>query len=150
MPTVKTAERVIVRGEGSHVWDADGHRLFDATASLWYANIGHGRREIAEAVFEQMVQIEAYATFQQYATRPPLDLSERLAAMSPIPSTKVFLTSGGSDAIDAAAKLARRWWAVQGRPEKRILVSRERAYHGLHGFGTSIAGLDFNREGYGT
>jgi adenosylmethionine-8-amino-7-oxononanoate aminotransferase len=150
MPTVKTAERVIVRGEGAYIWDAEGHRVFDASASLWYCNIGHGRREIAEAVFEQMVQIEAYATFQQYATRPPLELSERLAEMSPMPSTKVFLTSGGSDAIDVAAKLARRYWNVMGRPEKRTLVSRERSYHGLHGFGTSIAGLDFNREGYGS
>jgi len=149
MPTVKKAERVIVRGEGAFVWDAEGNRLFDAAASLWYCNIGHGRREIAEAVFEQMVQIEAYATFQQYATPPPLELSERLAAMSPMPNTKVFLTSGGSDAIDVAAKLARRYWSVAGRPEKQTLVSRERAYHGLHGFGTSIAGLDFNREGFG-
>ena len=149
MPSVKDAERVIVRGEGAFLWDADGHRLFDGTASLWYCNIGHGRREIAEAVYDQMTRIEAYSTFQQYATRPPLDLSERLAQVSPIPSTKVFLTSGGSDAIDVAAKLARRYWNAAGRPDKQALVTRDRAYHGLHGIGTSIAGLDVNREGYG-
>ena len=149
MPTVKNAERVIVRGEGAFVWDADGHRLFDATASLWYCNIGHGRREIAEAVFEQMIRIEAYATFQQYATPPPLELSERLVAIAPLARSKVFLTSGGSDAIDVAAKLARRFWNALGRPEKQTLVTRERAYHGLHGIGTSIAGLDSNREGFG-
>jgi adenosylmethionine-8-amino-7-oxononanoate aminotransferase len=149
MPTVKRAERVIVRGEGAFVWDADGNRLFDATASLWYCNIGHGRREIAEAVFEQMTRIEAYATFQQYATPPPLELSERLAAIAPFPSAKVFLTSGGSDAIDVAAKLARRYWNAAGQPEKQTLVTRARAYHGLHGIGTSITGLDFNREGFG-
>jgi len=149
MPSVKDAERVIVRGEGAFLWDADGHRLFDGTASLWYCNIGHGRREIAEAVYDQMTRIEAYSTFQQYATRPPLDLSERLAQVSPIPSTKVFLTSGGSDAIDVAAKLARRYWNAAGRVDKQTLVTRERAYHGLHGIGTSIAGLDLNREGYG-
>jgi adenosylmethionine-8-amino-7-oxononanoate aminotransferase len=149
MPTVKTAERVIVQGEGAFVWDADGNRLFDATASLWYCNIGHARREIAEAVFEQMTRIEAYATFQQYATPPPLELSERLAAIAPFADAKVFLTSGGSDAIDVAAKLARRYWNAVGRPEKQTLVTRERAYHGLHGIGTSIAGLDFNREGFG-
>jgi adenosylmethionine-8-amino-7-oxononanoate aminotransferase len=149
MPTVKTAERVIVRGEGAFVWDADGNRLFDATASLWYCNIGHGRREIAEAVFEQMTRIEAYATFQQYATPPPLELSDRLAAIAPLPNAKVFLTSGGSDAIDVAAKLARRYWSAAGRPDKQTLVTRELAYHGLHGIGTSITGLDFNREGFG-
>ena len=149
MPTVKTAERVIVQGEGAFVWDADGNRLFDATASLWYCNIGHARREMAEAVFEQMTRIEAYATFQQYATPPPLELSERLAAIAPFAGAKVFLTSGGSDAIDVAAKLARRYWNAAGHPEKQTLVTRERAYHGLHGIGTSIAGLDFNREGFG-
>jgi adenosylmethionine-8-amino-7-oxononanoate aminotransferase len=149
MPTVKSAERVIVRGEGAFVWDADGHRLFDGTASLWYCNVGHGRREIAQAVFDQMTRIEAYATFQQYATPPPLELSERLAQISPLPRSKVFLTSGGSDAIDVAAKLARRYWNAAGEPAKQTLVTRERAYHGLHGIGTSIAGLDFNREGFG-
>lgn len=149
MPTVKEAERVIVRGRGAYIWDAEGRKLFDAPASLWYCNIGHGRPEIAEAVQRQMAQIEAYASFQQYATRPTLELCERLAALSPIPRSKVFLTSGGSDAIDVAAKLARRFWSVTGRPEKQTLVSRERAYHGLHGIGTSIAGLEFNREGYG-
>jgi putrescine aminotransferase len=69
MPTVKKAERVIVRGEGAFVCDADGHRLFDATASLWYCNVGHGRREIAEAVFEQMTRIEAYCWKVAYVQR---------------------------------------------------------------------------------
>lgn len=149
MPSVKRAERVIVRGEGAYVWDDSGRRLYDSPASLWYCNVGHGRPEIADAVRAQMVELDAFSTFQQYANPPALELSERLSDMSPIPESKVFLTSGGGDSIDCAAKLARRFWQVEGRPEKRILLTRDRAYHGLHGFGTSIAGLDFNREGYG-
>jgi putrescine---pyruvate transaminase len=149
MPSVKLAERVIVRGEGAYLWDAEGRRLFDTPASLWYCNVGHGRAEIADAVRRQMGEIEAYSTFQQFATPAALELSERLADMSPIPRAKVFLTSGGSDAVDVAAKLARRYWNAMGRPEKQVLVTRDKAYHGLHGIGTSIAGLDLNRQGYG-
>jgi adenosylmethionine-8-amino-7-oxononanoate aminotransferase len=69
--------------------------------------------------------------------------------MAPVPGAKVFLTSGGSDAVDLACKLARRYFEVDGRPDKRVIVSRERCYHGLHGFGTSITGLAPNRAGYG-
>jgi putrescine aminotransferase len=149
MPTVKKAQRIIVRGEGAYVWDADGHKLLDAPASLWYCNVGHGRAEIAEAVKRQMLEIEVYSSFQQYTTPPTLALSERLAGLAPMDNPKVLLTSGGSDAIDTAAKLARRFWDAVGQPQKQTLVTRDGAYHGLHGIGTSIGGLEFNREGLG-
>jgi adenosylmethionine-8-amino-7-oxononanoate aminotransferase len=149
MPSVKGAETVIVRGEGAYVWDADGNRYLDAPASLWFCNVGHGRTEITDAVTAQMEELASYHHFQQFATRPGLELAERLAAMAPVDDAKVFFTSGGSDAIDTAAKLARRYWNAVGRPEKQTIVSREGAYHGLHGFGTSIAGLEMNREGMG-
>jgi putrescine---pyruvate transaminase len=149
MPTVKKAERVIVRGEGAYVWTEEGQRLLDLPASLWYCNVGHGRTQIAEAVAQQMARIEAYSTFQNYATRPALDLAERVAALAPVDDPRVCLTSGGSDSVDLAGKLARRYWDVMGKPEKRMIVTRHEAYHGLHGVGTSIAGIDVNREGYG-
>jgi putrescine aminotransferase len=150
MPTVKRTERVITRGEGPYVWTEDGHRLLDLPASLWYCNVGHGRVEIAEAVAAQMRTLEAYSTFQRYATRPALDLAERVADLAPIADGKVFLTSGGSDAVEVAAKLARRYWNVVGQPDKRVIVTRANAYHGLHTMGTSIAGIDANRAGYGS
>jgi putrescine---pyruvate transaminase len=149
MPTVKRAERVIVRGEGAYVWDADGNRVFDAPASLWYCSVGHGRQEIADAVGRQIARLESYHSFQEYTSAPTVELSERLVGLAPMPNAKVFLTSGGSDAIDTAAKLARRYWDAAGRPEKQGFVTRESGYHGLHGVGTSIGGLDFNREGMG-
>jgi adenosylmethionine-8-amino-7-oxononanoate aminotransferase len=149
MPSVRGHEVVIDHGKGAYVWDDQGRRLLDAPASLWYCNVGHGRAEIADAVAAQMKKLETYSTFQQYATRPALELAERVAALAPIDGAKVFLTSGGSDAIDTMAKLIRRYWNVVGKPEKRTIVTRECAYHGLHAFGTSIAGLELNREGYG-
>ena len=149
MPSVKRAERVIARGEGVHLWDDGGHRVLDLPAGLWFCNVGHGRREIAEAVAEQMTTLASYSNFQQYATPPAIALAEHLAERAPMAGAKVFFTSGGSDAVDLAGKLARRYWSAIGRPEKRVIVSRERCYHGLHGFGTSLAGLPANGAGYG-
>jgi adenosylmethionine-8-amino-7-oxononanoate aminotransferase len=149
MPTVRRSEVVVERGEGAYVWDESGRKLLDAPAALWFCNVGHGRAEIAEAVAAQMSKLAAYSSFQQYATRPAIALAERLVAMVPMPNAKVFLGSGGSDAVDTAAKLSRRYWEVSGQPEKKIIVTRELAYHGLHGFGTSLTGIEANRAGYG-
>jgi adenosylmethionine-8-amino-7-oxononanoate aminotransferase len=150
MPSVLGRQLVIERGEGSYIVTADGRRLFDGTAGLWHANIGHSRPELADAAAEQMRRLETYHIFGRFVNDQALTLGERLAAMSPIADTKVILNSGGSDAIDVACKLARRHWQREGRHTKTVILSREYAYHGLHAFGTSIAGLDFNREGYGT
>ncbi|UNB52210.1 aspartate aminotransferase family protein [Mycolicibacterium sp. YH-1] len=149
VPSVVGRQLVIERGEGSYIVTADGRRLFDGTAGLWHANIGHSRPELAEAAAEQMRRLETYHIFGRFVNDQALTLADRLSALSPIPDSKVILNSGGSDAIDVACKLARRHWQREGRLDKRVILSRQFAYHGLHAFGTSIAGLDFNREGYG-
>jgi putrescine aminotransferase len=142
-------ELVIDRGEGAYVFDTAGRRYVDATASLWYCNAGHGRREIAEATAAQMQRLEAYSTFGDLANRPVLELSDRVAGYAPMDDAKVFLTSGGSDSIDTAVKLARRYWQARGERDRRVVVSRTGAYHGMHLAGTSLAGIDANRQGYG-
>lgn len=149
-PTVIGRQLVIERGEGAYVVTADGRRLFDGTAGLWHANVGHAHPELARAAFEQMQRLETYHQFARYTNDRALALGERLAGIAPIARPKVLLSSGGSDAIDLACKIARRHWQREGRPEKTVILSREFSYHGLHAYGTSIAGLDFNREGYGT
>ncbi len=140
----------IVAGEGSTVTTDDGRELLDATAGLWHANIGHGRARLAEAAATQMRRLETYHTFGRLANDQALALADRVAQLSPIEDAKVFWVSGGSDAIDTAGKLARRFWQIEGQVNKRIIISREHAYHGLHGFGTSLAGIAVNREGYGS
>lgn len=150
MPSVADDRIVVVRGDGAYLETSDGRRLLDATAGLWHANVGHGRASIAQVAARQIEQLETYHLFGRFANLPALELAERVAAAGPIPDAKVFWTSGGSDAVDLACKLARRLWQHEGRREKTVVVSRELAYHGLHGFGTSIAGLSFNREGYGS
>ena len=141
---------VITRGQGVWVETSTGERLIDATSSLWHANIGHGRERLARAAYDQMVKLETYHTFGRTANEPALALADRLAAEAPITGAKVMLTSGGSDSVDLACKLARRHWQLEGRPDKKLILSRHHAYHGLHAFGTSVAGLTYNREGYGT
>jgi adenosylmethionine-8-amino-7-oxononanoate aminotransferase len=144
-----TGELTLARGEGSHVWDTEGNRYLDATAGLWFANIGHGRAEIADAVAAQMRQLAAYSTFGDLTNAPTAILSDRLAAIAPVEGSKVFLTSGGSDSIDTATKMVRRYWSLAGHPERTVLIRRERAYHGMHTAGTSLAGIRANAEGYG-
>ena len=150
MATVKNDEIVFVRGEGCHLWTDDGRKMFDASASLWYANIGHGDQRITEAVRRQMEQLEGYHAFGNFATPVTKRLTEKIVQIAPLgPDAKVFLGSGGSDAIDTAAKLARRYFSATGEPNRRILISREHAYHGLHGLGTALGWMPAMREGYG-
>jgi adenosylmethionine-8-amino-7-oxononanoate aminotransferase len=150
LPSVLGRQLIIERGAGSYLHTTDGRRLFDGTAGLWHANIGHAHPALADAAHAQMTKLETYHVFGRYANDQAIALSERLATLSPIDDPKVILNSGGSDAIDVACKLARRHWQREGRTKKTTILSREHAYHGLHAYGTSVAGLDFNREGYGT
>jgi putrescine aminotransferase len=113
MGAVRRSEFVIARGEDVWVWDAEGRRYLDGTASLWYATVGHGRAEIAEAVARQMARLEAYSAFGDFVNAPARELAEMLADLAPMPS-RVFLGSGGGDAVDTAAKLARRYWFETG------------------------------------
>ena len=149
MGAVSERELVIERGEGVHVYDTDGVRYLDGTASLWYANLGHSRPEIVEAVAEQLRTLPAYSTFGDFGNRPANELCERLAALAPMDDARVFLGSGGGDAIDTAAKIARRYWVLAGRPERTHLISRSHSYHGTHGFGTSIGGIEPNVTNWG-
>ncbi len=135
-------------GEGVLIRDTNGREYIDATAALWYCNVGFGRTEIARAAAAQMERLVAYSSFGRYTTEPTVQLAERLAALSPIDDPVVFLTSGGSDSVDTAAKLARRYWEVMGKPERRVIVSREHGYHGMHAWGTALSGIPGNKAGY--
>jgi putrescine aminotransferase len=149
MGAVSESELVLERGDGVWVFDGDGKRYLDATASLWYANIGHGRTEVAEAVAAQMRELEAYSTFGDFGNRPANELAARLGELAPMDGARVFLGSGGGDAIDTAAKIARRHWILRGQPERTHLIARTQGYHGTHGFGTSIGGIEANTSNWG-
>ena len=149
MHAVRRGELVITRGEGAYVWDAGGTRYLDATASLWCVNVGHGRREIVEAAMAQMEVLASYSAFGAFANEPALELAQRLAGLAPLDDPRIFFGSGGGDAIDTAAKLARRFFAATGEPGRAHLIGRTQGYHGTHGLGTSIGGIAANSEGMG-
>ena len=140
---------IVDRGEGIYVYDESGRRYLDAAASLWYMNVGYGRTEIIDAMAEQMRKLPAFHAFIDYGTRPAIDLADRIASVSPDPGSKVFFGSGGSDAVDTAAKMTRRYFNAIGQPERTVFISREWAYHGMHPYGTSLGGMEPNRAGYG-
>ena len=149
MHAARSAELTIVAGEGVHVNDAEGRRYLDGTASLWNVNVGHGRTELADAAAEQMRELATYSCFGAFANPPALELAERLSRARARRRRAVFLTSGGGDSIDTAAKLARRYFAAIGQPERVHLISRSQGYHGTHGHGTSIGGIAANRDDVG-
>jgi adenosylmethionine-8-amino-7-oxononanoate aminotransferase len=149
MGVVDGREFVVDRGDGCYVWDEPGRRYLDATASLWYANVGYGRAEIAHAAAAQLEKLHAYHVFGDFATRPVLDLADRLVGIAPVRDSKVFLTSGGSDSVDTAAKLARRYFHEIGQPHRTVILTRTWAYHGMHAYGTALAGIGANRDALG-
>lgn len=149
MSAVAGNEFTLVRGQGAVVTDDQGRDYLDASAGLWFCNVGHGRTEIADAVARQLSTLAAYSTFGDNTTLPTVELAERITALSGVPGAKVFFTSGGSDAVDTAVKLVRKYWSQVGSPDRQWIITRDRAYHGMHMAGTSLAGIAMNRAGYG-
>src|SRR3954451_9167247 len=142
MSAVRERALTIVRGEGALVWDDTGREYVDVTAALWFCNIGHGRAELADAAARQMRELAAYHTFGPFTNQPAEELAPRVAGLAPLEGAKVFFTAGGgSAAIDTAGKLARAYWHVSARAEKRVIVSRNLAYRGVNAYGRSLGGI---------
>jgi adenosylmethionine-8-amino-7-oxononanoate aminotransferase len=150
MATVSSKGAIeLARGDGIWVFDAAGRRYLDGTASLWYCNVGWGREEIAAATAEQMRRLPAYSTFGDLTNGPAEMLADRVSGLAPVSGSEIFLTSGGSDSIDTATKMARRYWQLKGEPDRTVLIRREKAYHGMHAAGSSLAGIPVNAAGHG-
>jgi putrescine---pyruvate transaminase len=139
----------VVRGDMATLWDDANNEYIDAIGSLWYCQIGHGRKEMADAVAAQMSTLETYSTFDPF-TNPLADAAaEKIAQIGPIDDARVFLCGSGSEAIDTAMKLARTAQIQSGHPERSVIITRDRGYHGTNYGGTSAQGLPLNKIGYG-
>lgn len=138
----------MVRGEGARLYDANGKEYIDGMASLWYCNIGHGRKDMADAIAAQVVKLESYNNFDPFTTDITDRLTDKLHSLSPMPDNRVFLCSSGSEAVDTAMKLARLAHVQAGHPERTVIISRGRGYHGTNFGGTSAQGLPLNKIGY--
>ncbi len=135
----------MVRGEGSYVYDSDGKRYFDALASLYCVNVGHGRREIADAVSRQIAELEYYPVWGS-ATPTAGELARRMVELAPEGFSRVFFTSGGSDSVDGAWKLVRQYHRLRGNFSKTKIIAREGAYHGTTLGALSVTGVPTLRE----
>jgi adenosylmethionine-8-amino-7-oxononanoate aminotransferase len=131
---------VFVRGEGCVLWDEAGCRHLDALSSLFCVNAGHGRRELADAAAAQAREL-AYATTWDAAHPRAIELAERIAALAPGDLERVFFTSGGSESVESALKLARAYHRARGEPTRLKVIARELAYHGTTAGALSATGL---------
>ncbi len=120
---------IIVRGEGNHVYDQHGDRKLDALSALFCCNAGHGRPEYAEAAAAQMLELDFYTNWS-YAHPRSIELAERVAGLAPGNLNRVFFTSSGSEAVEAAIKVARNWHRAHGRGQRHKIIARQIAYHG--------------------
>jgi len=140
----------IVRGNMALLWDDKGNEYIDGIGSLWYCQIGHGRTEMADAVAAQISTLETYSTFDPFTNPLAEEVAEVIALLSPIANSRVFLCGSGSESIDSAMKIARTSQIQSGHPERSVIISRNRGYHGTNYGGTSAQGLPLNKVGYGT
>jgi adenosylmethionine-8-amino-7-oxononanoate aminotransferase len=132
---------VIERGEGCYIWDAEGKRYLDALAALYCVNIGYGPwPEIAEAARAQLERLPFFTNWVGFATPPALELVERLTRLVPIDVGRIFFVSGGSEAVEAALKVARQYHRLRGEPTRYKYVTRRSAYHGTTMGAISING----------
>jgi len=140
---------IIVRGEGSWIWDIDGHRLVDGVAGLWTVNLGFGRREIRDAVIAQLDELAYYNVFRGTTHPRAIELAERLVALMQGDGVEaVFFSNGGSDAVEGALKLARQYWKIQGQADRTKFIALRQGYHGVHFGGMSVNGNTNFRRPY--
>jgi adenosylmethionine-8-amino-7-oxononanoate aminotransferase len=131
---------VIVRGEGPYIYDTNGKRYLDGLAGLFVVQAGHGRAELANAAAKQAAEL-AYFPIWSYAHPTAIDLAQRLAGLAPGTLNRVFFTTGGSEAVESAWKLARAYFRRVGKPLKHKVISRSIAYHGTSMGALSITGI---------
>ena len=140
---------IIVRGEGSWIWDIDGHRLVDGVAGLWTVNLGFGRREIRDAVIAQLDELVFYNVFRGTTHPRAIELAERLVALMQGDGVEaVFFSNGGSDAVEGALKLARQYWKIKGQADRTKFIALRQGYHGVHFGGMSVNGNTNFRRPY--
>jgi len=140
---------VIVRGEGAYIFDAEGNRLLDGPAGMWCMQAGYGRREIADAVAEQMMTL-SYATTFSLINNREVELAQRIAAQTPGDLNRIYFTTGGSTAVDAALRLCQLASNIQGTPQRKQILTREKAYHGSTYLSASVTGKERDKTAMDT
>lgn len=139
----KKGSRIITRAEGVYLWDSDGNRLLDGFAGLWCVNMGYGQQKLVDAATAQMQELPYYNSFFNTATPPTIELSRLIAEVTPGNFNYAFFTGSGSEANDTVVRLVRRYWDLMGEPQRKVIISRDNAYHGSTMAGASLGGMDY-------
>jgi len=133
--------RIITRAKGVHLWDSEGNKILDGMAGLWCVAVGYGRDELAEVAAKQMRELPYYNLFFQTAHPPALELAKAVSEVAPAGMSHVFFTGSGSEGNDTVLRMVRHYWALKGKPEKKVIISRINGYHGSTVAGASLGGM---------
>lgn len=138
--------RIITKADGVYLWDSEGNKILDGMAGLWCVAVGYGREELVAAASKQMLQLPFYNTFFQTAHPPVLELSKAIADVAPKGMNHVFFTGSGSEGNDTMLRMVRHYWALKGKPSKKVIISRKNGYHGSTVAGASLGGMTYMHE----
>ena len=144
----KANPRMIVEASGAYFTDSEGRKIFDGLSGLWCSGLGHGRREIAEAIGRQAMKLD-YAPAFQFGHPLSFELANRVKELTPAGLDYVFFTGSGSESADTSLKMARAYWRAKGQGTKTRLIGREKGYHGVNFGGISVGGIVANRKLFG-
>jgi beta-alanine--pyruvate transaminase len=144
----KAHPRMIVAAEGAYYTDSEGKKILDGLSGLWCCGLGHGRREIIEAVSRQVATLD-YAPAFQFGHPLSFALANKIKELTPAGLDYVFFTGSGSEAADTSLKMARAYWRAKGQGAKTRLIGREKGYHGVNFGGISVGGIVGNRKTFG-
>ncbi len=137
--------RVITKAQGVYVWDSEGKSMLDAMSGLWCVNVGYGRKELAEAAYQQMMTLPYYNSFFQTTNVPAVQLAAKLASLAPSVGDRsfkhVFYSSSGSESNDSNVRMVRRYWDLLGQPQRKVIIGRVNGYHGSTMAGASLGGM---------
>ncbi|UCU94407.1 aspartate aminotransferase family protein [Hydrogenophaga taeniospiralis] len=137
--------RVITRADNIYVWDSEGAKILDAMSGLWCVNAGYGRKELADAAYQQMMTLPFYNSFFNTTNVPAVQLATKLASLAPTVGGRsfqhVFFSSSGSESNDTNVRMVRRYWDLLGQPQRKVIISRNNAYHGSTMAGASLGGM---------
>ncbi len=135
--------RVITKGDGVYIWDSEGHKIFDAMSGLWCVNVGYGRKELVDAAVKQMTELPYYNSFFSTTNLPAVKLAEKIVQLAGDNYSHVFFSSSGSESNDTNIRMVRHYWASLGQPQRKVIISRNNAYHGSTMAGASLGGMSY-------
>jgi len=140
-PALHKNAHVWVRGEGARLFDADGKEYIDGLSGLWNVNVGHGRKELAQAAYDQMATLGYCSGYTGSSNLPAIELAERLSSWTYPSINRFFFTSGGGESSDSSFKTARYYWRLKGKTDKTKVISRQWGYHGVTLAAMSATGI---------